>query len=40
MRLSDVLQNFAFTTVESMGDYYLQTGYIQVASPVAERIKP
>ena len=39
MRLFIVLQNFPFTTSETMGDYYLQTWYIRVASRVAKRIK-
>ena len=39
MRLFDVLSNFPFTTSETMGDYFLQTWYIQVASQVAERLK-
>ena len=37
LRLFDVLPNFPFTTSETMGDYYLQTWYIPVASRVAER---
>ena len=36
LRLLDVLQNFPFTTSETMHDYYLYTWYIRVASPVAE----
>ena len=32
------LPNFPFTTSETMGDYYLQTWYIRVASRVAERL--
>ena len=36
LRLFDVLPNFAFTTSETMGDYYLQTWYIRVASRVSE----
>ena len=39
LRLLDVLPNFHFTTSEMMGDYYLYTWYIRVASPVAERLK-
>ena len=39
LRLFDVLPNFAFTTSETMGDYYLQTWYIRVASRVSERLK-
>ena len=38
-RLFDVLPNFPFTTSETMGDYYLKTWYIRVASRVAERLK-
>ena len=34
-----VLRNFPFTTSETMGDYYLQTCYIRVASRIAERFK-
>ena len=37
LRLFNVLPNFPFTTSETMGDYYLQTWYIPVASGVAER---
>ena len=32
LRLFDVLPNFPFTTSETMGDYYLSTWYIRVAS--------
>ena len=39
MRLFDVLPNFAFTTSEPMGDYYLQTWCIRVASQVTKRCK-
>ena len=39
LRLADVLPNFPFTASETMGDYYLQTSYKQVASRVAERLK-
>ena len=39
MRLSDVLLIFPFTTSETMGDCYLKTWYIWVASRVAERLK-
>ena len=39
LRLFDVLQNFPFTTMETMGDLYLQTWYIQVASRVAKQRK-
>ena len=39
MRLSDVLLIFPFTTSETMGDCYLKTWYICVASRVAERLK-
>ena len=35
----DVLPNFPFTTSETMGDYYLETWYIRVASRVAEQLK-
>ena len=31
--------NFRFTTGETVCDYYLQTWYIRVASPLAERFK-
>ena len=39
LRLADVLPNFPFTTNETMGDYYLYTRHIRVASRVAERLK-
>ena len=39
MRLFDVLSNFAFTTSETIGDYYLWTRYIGGVSPVAEPLK-
>ena len=39
LRLFDVWPNFPFTTSETMGDCYLQTWYVLVASRVAERIK-
>ena len=39
LRLFDLLPNFLFTTSETMDDYYLQTWYIRVTSPVAERRK-
>ena len=32
LRLFDVLPNFPFTTSETMGDYYLYTWFIRVAS--------
>ena len=35
LRLFDVLPNFSLTTSETMGDYYLPTWYIPVASRVA-----
>ena len=35
----DVLPNFAFTTSETMRDYYLQTWYVKVASHAAQRPK-
>ena len=34
LRLFDVLQNFPFTTSETMGDYYLLPWYLRVASRV------
>ena len=37
-RLFDVLPNFPFPTSETMGDYYLQTWYIRVASRVVKRL--
>ena len=37
LRLFNVLTNFPFTTSETMGDNYLRTCYIRVASRVAER---
>ena len=39
LRLFDVLPNFPSTTSKTMGDYYLQTWYIRVASRVAKRNK-
>ena len=33
------LSNFPFNTSETMGDYYLQTCYIRVASRIDERLK-
>ena len=39
LRLLNVFTNFLFTTSETMRDYYLETWYIRVASPVAERRK-
>ena len=39
LRLADVLPNFPLTASETMGDFYLQTSYKQVASRVAERLK-
>ena len=39
LRLFNVLLNSPFTTSETMGDYYLQTWYIRVASRVAEYFK-
>ena len=39
LRLFDVLPNFSFTTSATMGDYYLETWYIPVASRVVERLK-
>ena len=39
LRLFDVLPNFPFTTSETMGDHYLQTWYVRLASRVAERLK-
>ena len=39
VRLFDVLPNFPFSTSETMGDYYLQAWYIQVASRVSEQGK-
>ena len=39
LRLFNVLTNVPLTTSETMGDYYLQTWYIRVASRVVERLK-
>ena len=39
LRLFDVLLNFPFITSETMGDYYLQTCYIRVASQVPKPLK-
>ena len=39
MRHFDVLPDFSLTTSEIMGDCYLLTWYVQVTSPVAERLK-
>ena len=39
MRVFDVAPNFPFTTGEMMGDYYLQTCNIKVASRVAKQLK-
>ena len=39
LRLFDVLSNPHFTTSETIGDYYLYTWYIRIASRVAERRK-
>ena len=39
LRLLNVLPNFSYTAREAMGDYYLQTWYIPVASRVANRLK-
>ena len=39
LRLFDVLSNFTFTIIETMGDYYLKTLYLPVASRVAEQFK-
>ena len=39
LRLFDVLSNPRFTTSETIGDYYLYTWYIRIASRVAERRK-
>ena len=39
LRLFDILPNFPFTTSETMGDYYLQTWYMQVTLRIAERLK-
>ena len=39
LRIFGVLPIFPFTTSERMCHYYLQTWYIRVASPVAERLK-
>ena len=39
LRHVDVLPNFRFTASETMGDYYLETWYIRVASRGAERLK-
>ena len=39
LRLANVLPNFPFTASKTIGDYYLQTSYKQVASRVAERLK-
>ena len=38
LRVFDILPNFPFTTSETMGDYYLSTWYIRVASRAAERL--
>ena len=38
LRLFNVLIIFPFTTSETMCDYYLETWYLRVASPVAERL--
>ena len=39
LRIFDALPNFPFTGGETMCDFYLETWYIRVASPVAERLK-
>ena len=39
LRLFNVLPNFPFTTNETMGGYYLQIWYKQVASRITERFK-
>ena len=39
LRLFDALPNFAFTTSEMIGDYYLWTCYIRDTSRVVERLK-
>ena len=39
LRLFNILPNFAFTTSETMDNYYLQRWYIRVASRVAKRLK-
>ena len=33
------LPNFPFTTSETMGDYYLETWHMRVASRITERLK-
>ena len=38
-RLFNVIPNFPFIASETMGDYYLSTLYLRVASRVAERLK-
>ena len=38
-RVFYVLPNFPFTTSGTMRDYYLPTWYLQVASPIAVRLK-
>ena len=35
----DVLPNFAVTTSEMIGDYYLQAWYLRVASRAPDRLK-
>ena len=39
LRLFDVSSNFPFTASETMGDYYLETSCIRVASRFAKRLK-
>ena len=39
LKLFDVLPNVAFITSETMGDYYLQTWCLRVASRVNEQLK-
>ena len=39
LRIFDVLPNVPSTTSKTMGDFYLQTRYIQVAERVAKRLK-
>ena len=39
LSLFDDLPNFPFTSSETMGDHYLKTWYMRVASAVAERLK-
>ena len=39
MRVFDVLQNFTFTTSETMRDFYLCIWNIQVASQIAKWLK-